>query len=48
MLPDHADYKYRFSRDTLRIGDTITYQAAFTSNPLHGVIFHIGLGQAIK
>lgn len=48
LLSDGSNFHYRVQREELRPGDTITYLPDFTSTPLHGVILHIGLGQASR
>lgn len=48
MTQDNSNFRYRVQREELRTGDKITYIPAFTSTPLHGVILHIGLGQASR
>lgn len=48
MIANSSNRRYSITRDELRIGDTITYLPGFDSTPLHGVILHIGLGQASR
>lgn len=46
FLADGSNYRYRVAREELRIGDTIVYQYGIST--LHGMILHIGLGNASR